>query len=319
VSDLSGMLHKLPHPETYRRAARRLRAWLRACVLCPRACKVNRLAGERGFCRAGTAAPVNTAQLHFGEEPPISGNKGSGTIFFAGCTLACCFCQNYQISQKGWGEELNAEDLAVVFMRLQLAGAHNLNLVTPTPHLVVILEALAIARENGCRLPVVYNTSGYERAAAIRQLAGLVEIYMPDYKYADNAVAQRLSAAGNYVEHCRASLREMFTQVGGLKLDEDGVALSGVLIRHLVLPKGLSGTPAVLKDLKALGGPEVWISLMAQYNPMHQAGQTPGLERRLSAAEFQEAQDALAETGIENGFVQGLAANDGAYLPGFNL
>lgn len=308
-----------PEPEDYRRAAHRLNRWLAACVICPRGCKVNRLAGERGFCRAGLTAAVNTTQLHHGEEPPISGHKGSGTIFFAGCTLACRFCQNFQISQEGWGEELTAEDLAAVFMRLQLDGAHNINLVTPTPHLVVILEALAMARENGCNLPVVYNTSGYERAATIRHLAGLVEIYMPDYKYADNAAALRLSDAGNYVEHCRAALREMFAQVGGLKLDKDGVARKGVLVRHLVLPSGLSGTPLVLKDLERIGGDEVWISLMAQYNPMYKAARTPGLERRLTVEEFKEAKDALAETVIENGFVQGLASNDGAHLPGFNL
>ena len=308
-----------PPPQAYRRAAGRLRRWLRACVICPRGCRVDRLAGERGFCRAGLTAPVNVAELHYGEEPPISGSRGSGTIFFAGCTLACRFCQNYQISQTGWGEELGPEDLAAVFLRLQLAGAHNLNLVTPTPHLVTILEALAIARENGCHLPVVYNTGGYERAATIRQLDGLVEIYMPDFKYMDDAAASRLSGADNYVKNCQEAHAEMFRQVGPLRLDDQGVAVTGVLVRHLVLPHGLSQTPQVLGELARLGGPEVWVSLMSQYRPMYKSLETPGLERGLTSAEYHAAQEALEEAGIENGFVQGLAASNGDYAPGFQL
>ncbi len=307
-----------PPPEAYRRAAAHLRRWLKACVLCPRACRVDRLAGAVGYCRApGERAPVNIAQLHHGEEPPISGHKGSGTVFFAGCTMGCRFCQNHAISQEGWGEELNPQELALVFLELQLAGAHNLNLVTPTPHLVVILEALAIAREAGCSLPVVYNTSGYERAATIRQLAGLVEVYLPDYKYADNRVAARLSDAPNYVEHCRAALREMCEQVGELELDDQGVARRGVLVRHLVLPHDLSGSAEVLRDLVRLGGRGVWVSLMSQYTPMHRAFETPGLERGVNLAEYQAAKDALAEAGIENGFVQDLTSASEEFLPGF--
>ena len=308
-----------PSPRAYRRAAGRLRRWLKACVLCPRGCRVNRLEDQRGFCRAGVKAAVNVAQLHFGEEPPISGHKGSGTVFFAGCTLACRFCQNYQISQVGWGEELEPEDLAAVFLRLQLGGAHNINLVTPTPHLVGILEALAIARENGLTLPVVYNTSGYERAATIRRLEGLIEIYLPDYKYADEDVARRLSQAEGYVKHCRAALAEMFRQVGPLELDQDGVARRGVLVRHLVLPENLSGSDRVLPDLVSLGGPEVWVSLMSQYHPMYQADQHPPLDRRLYADEYRAALAALEQAGIQNGFVQDLASADGQYVPGFRL
>lgn len=307
-----------PPPEAYRRAAGRLRRWLKSCVLCPRACRVDRLAGQVGYCRAPAhRAPVNIAQLHHGEEPPISGHQGSGTVFFAGCTLGCRFCQNFAISQQGWGDELDAQELALVFLKLQLAGAHNLNLVTPTPHLVVILEALAIARQAGCTLPVVYNTSGYERAAVIRQLAGLVEIYLPDYKYADNQVAARLSDAPNYVEHCRAALREMFEQVGDLELDDQGVAVRGVLVRHLVLPNGLSGSEEVLRDLVRLGGRGVWVSLMSQYTPMHLAPQTPGIERGVNPAEYRAAREALAEAGIENGFVQDLASACDEFLPDF--
>ena len=221
---------------------------------CPRACKVDRLAGERGYCRAAEKAVVNTAQLHPGEEPPISGHNGSGTVFFAGCTLGCRFCQNYQISQEGWGQEISDQQLAGVFLELQNAGAHNINLVTPTPHLAAILEALAIAREQGLAIPIVYNTSGYERAAAIRALAGLIEIYMPDFKYADDQAALRLSDAKDYVRHASASLEEMFSQVGNLQFDENGVTTGGVLVRHLVLPNGLAGTKWVLGELVRICG-----------------------------------------------------------------
>lgn len=308
-----------PTPQAYRAAARRLKRWLKACVLCPRACKVDRLAGERGYCRAGLQAVVNTAQLHHGEEPPISGKSGSGTIFFAGCTLGCVFCQNYQISQQGGGEELDAEGLALVFMKLQLGGAHNLNLVTPTPHLVTILEALAIARDNGCHLPVVYNTGGYERAATLRRMDGLIEIYLPDYKYTDPQAAEKFSGAPNYPQHCRAALTEMHRQVGSLQLDSQGVAYGGVLVRHLVLPHGLSQAPQVLRNLVKIAGPEVWVSLMAQYRPMHQARNYPELVRTLNAQEWRIATQALENAAIENGFVQGLTSSNGDYFPSFVL
>ncbi len=319
MAGMNSEANHIPEPRRYRKAAARLKRWLKACVLCPRGCRVNRLQGQRGHCRVGLAAPVNIAQLHHGEEPPISGRRGSGTIFFAGCTLACRFCQNFTISQEGWGREMDADDLAAVYLELQLAGAHNINLVTPTPHLVVILEALAIAREHGLTLPVVYNTSGYERAATIRRLAGLIDIYMPDFKYADNAAAARLSDAPNYVEHCTAAHAEMFAQVGPLQLDSDEVAVRGVLVRHLVLPHGLSGTPEVLQTLRRLGGPDLCVSLMAQYTPMYKAESTPGIERRLLAHEYQEAQEALLKAGITRGYVQSLAAAGGEYVPGFKL
>ncbi|MCB2228186.1 MAG: hypothetical protein KQH53_16010 [Desulfarculaceae bacterium] len=310
-------MSELPPPEAYERVAARLEKALSSCVLCPRRCRVDRRAGELGFCRARAAtAPVNTSQLHFGEEPPISGSKGSGTVFFAGCTLACRFCQNWQISQgQASGEETNPEDLAGIFLGLEMAGAHNLNLVTPTPHLVVILKALAIARGYGCALPVVYNTSGYESAAVLRQLEGLVEIYLPDLKYDDEAVAERLSGASNYVASARAALKEMVRQVGNLKLDYDGLAWSGVLVRHLVLPNGLSGTPEVLAYIADVCGPKAAVSLMSQYFPTYKAAETPGLERGINLAEYQEAVDALDELGISRGYVQGLASATDEMVP----
>ena len=308
---------KFAPPEAYRKAAARLRRWLRACVLCPRACKVDRLAGERGYCRAAEKAVVNTAQLHPGEEPPISGHNGSGTVFFAGCTLGCRFCQNYQISQEGWGQEISDQQLAGVFLELQNAGAHNINLVTPTPHLAAILEALAIAREQGLAIPIVYNTSGYERAAAIRALAGLIEIYMPDFKYADDQAALRLSDAKDYVRHASASLEEMFSQVGNLQVDENGVATGGVLVRHLVLPNGLAGTKWVLGELVRICGKNVAVSLMSQYFPTYKAMQTKGIDRPITKAEYAEARQALDEVGIRLGFVQGLSSANDELVPRF--
>lgn len=304
-------------PEAYRRASNRLLRWLKACVICPRICRVDRLAGQRGFCQADQLALVNLAQLHFDEEPPISGWRGSGTIFFSGCTLACRYCQNHLISQQARGEEMNATALAEVFISLARQGAHNLNLVTPTPHLVVILEALALFREAGYGLPVVYNTSGYERAATIKLLEGLIDVYLPDYKYADDQIAFRLSGALEYVRHTRAALAEMHRQVGPLAIGGDGLAKRGVLVRHLVLPAGLSTTPLVLADLVRLGGGEIWVSLMAQYTPLYLANKTPGLERRLTLSEYQAAMDSLEELGIVNGFVQELDSADAGYLPSF--
>ena len=303
-------------PEAYERAAARLEKSLRSCALCPRRCGVDRLAGELGFCRAGSStAAVNTSQLHFGEEPPISGTKGSGTVFFAGCTLACQFCQNWRISQGGGGEETSPEDLAGMFLGLEMAGAHNINLVTPTPHLVVILKALAIARGYGLALPVVYNTSGYESAAVLRQMEGLIEVYLPDFKYIDEAVAERLSQAANYVAAARSGLTEMHRQVGNLKLEDDGIAYRGVMVRHLVLPGGLSGTPQVLAEIADICGPGAWISLMSQYFPTYKAMETPGLERRINQAEYQEATEALERLGLSRGFVQGLASATDELVP----
>lgn len=307
-----------PAPEAYERAARALGRWLRACVLCPRGCRVNRAGGELGYCRAGVTAPVNTVQPHHGEEPPISGGRGSGTIFFSGCTLGCVFCQNHAISQgDAWRREMTAPQLAGAMLDLEAAGAHNINLVTPTPHLPVILAALAQARRRGLDIPIVYNTSGYERAAALRRLEGLIDIYMPDFKYIDEAVGQRLSDAPNYVASARAALREMHRQVGNLKVDDDGVAYMGVLVRHLVLPNGLSGSPRVLAELAEICGPRVWVSLMSQYTPMHRARTCEEVNRRVSKAEYMEAVEALYAAGIHRGWIQGLGSATEDWVPDF--
>jgi len=292
----SGELHE-------RAAAARQR--LASCNLCPRACGVNRLQGERGFCRAGALARVASWNAHHGEEPPISGHAGSGTIFFSHCTGRCLFCQNYPISQLGNGQSVTNERLAAMMLELQRMGCHNINLVTPTHYVPQILDAVERAAKAGLRIPLVYNTSGYERVDTLGLLDGVVDIYLPDAKYADDAVASELSKFDGYVAANHAALREMRRQVGSaLQLDDDGIATRGMVIRHLVLPQGLSQTRQVLAWIARELGTESAISLMAQYFPAYQAAQHPPLDRRISHAEYRDALRALEEFGLDNGWRQ---------------
>ncbi|HEX9022544.1 MAG TPA: radical SAM protein [Geobacteraceae bacterium] len=283
---------------------RRGYARLRHCDLCPHACGVNRLAGETGVCRAGRLPRTASANIHHGEEPPISGTKGSGTIFLSGCSLHCRFCQNFPISQAGNGNDLTTRELATKFMKLQSQGAHNINFVTPTHFLPQILAALFLAVPGGFRLPVVWNSSGYERVDALKLLDGVVEIYLPDMKYADDEEAVRLSAAPGYREINRAAVKEMLRQVGHLQLDEDGIAMRGLIIRHLVLPEGRAGSAETLAWVAANLGCETHVSLMKQYFPAHEAGRIAGMDRRLTDEEYEEAVTALENEGLENGWVQ---------------
>jgi putative pyruvate formate lyase activating enzyme len=281
------------------------------CDLCPRLCGVDRGAGQLGYCRSGRLARVASWHAHMWEEPPISGWQGSGTIFFSNCTARCLFCQNYPISQLGVGEEKGAEQLARIMLRLQRQGCHNINLVTPTHWVPQILEALLIARRGGLQLPLLYNTSGYDRPETLRLLEGIVDIYLPDSKYADDAAARRLSDYVRYVEHNRAALLEMARQVGAqLTVDDDGLAARGLVIRHLVLPGGLSQTAEVLRWLEENLGQGLYVSLMAQYFPAHRAVGDAVLGRRLTAEEYAEAVAALHEVGFENGWQQELSADD---------
>ncbi len=280
------------------------------CDLCPRLCGVDRTAGELGYCQSGRLARVASWHAHMWEEPPISGWQGSGTVFLSNCTARCMFCQNYPISQMGVGAEKSAEQLANLMLRLQRQGCHNINLVTPTHWVPQILEALAIARQKGLVLPLLYNTSGYDRPQTLRLLEGIVDIYLPDSKYADNDAAQRLSGYVKYVESNRAALLEMVRQVGpALIMDKDGLAYRGIVIRHLVLPNGLSQTPDVLRWLKENLGQGLYVSLMAQYFPAHRAVGDTALGRRLRRDEYDEAVAALHALGFENGWQQELSVD----------
>jgi len=280
-------------------------AMLAHCELCPHRCGVDRLKGERGVCRMGDRLKLSSWNLHPWEEPPISGRRGSGTIFFSGCTGRCRFCQNYPISQLDHGQEVSVERLAGMMLELQRKGAHNINFVTPTHFMPHILAALPHAIRGGLHLPLVYNTSGYERVEVLRLLEGVVEVWLPDAKYADNAIARRLSGFKDYVEHNRLALGEIYRQVGDeLLLDEEGVARRGMIIRHLVLPHGLSGTAGVLRWIAAGLSPRVHISLMDQYFPAHRALGDPLLNRKITSEEYEAALEAFDAAGLERGWYQ---------------
>jgi putative pyruvate formate lyase activating enzyme len=280
---------------------------LESCRVCPRECGINRLQDDRlGFCRSGLNPVIASVSAHHGEEPPISGTRGSGTVFFANCNLRCIYCQNYPISQMGNGTERTPGELACQMLWLQEQGCHNVNLVTPTHFVPQILKAVSLAKERGFTLPIVYNTSGYDSVEALRLLDGLVDIYMPDMRYADNAVALRYSVAPHYVEINRAAVMEMYRQVGNLVMDGRGIALRGLLVRHLVLPGGLSGTESIMKFLAEEISRDVYISLMSQYFPAFKSGEHPEINRRITESEYDEAYEIRTRYGLRNGWVQEL-------------
>ncbi|MHB1415640.1 MAG: radical SAM protein [Chloroflexota bacterium] len=272
------------------------------CTLCARACGANRAGGERGECGAGPAAGVHSWAPHFGEEPPLVGRGGSGTIFFTRCSLKCIYCQNWEISQKGVGDEASAEQLAAIMLRLQAAGCHNINLVSPTHVVPQFLAGLSLAAEAGLGLPVVYNTGGFDSISTLRLLDGVVDIYMPDMKYADGAVAQQLSGVKGYPLVNRRAVREMHRQVGDLTMDDRGIALTGLLVRHLVLPDGLAGTAAIVRFLAEEISPETYLNIMDQYRPEYLASSHRPINRRITRHEFGAAIQLARTAGLHCGF-----------------
>jgi len=289
------------------------------CECCPRKCGVNRLEGRTGFCRIAAGAQITHAGLHFGEEPPISGTRGSGTIFFAGCNLRCVFCQNHQISQEfqpSQTKTLTAEALAAEMLRLADAGAHNINLVSPSHVIFQAADAIVTARAKGLTLPIVYNSNGYDSVDALRQVRGLVDIYLPDIKYLSNDLAQRYSAAGDYADIIPGVLREMLDQVGHVELNDDGIARRGLLVRHLVLPGAVDDSRRCLTFLARLS-PLTHVSIMSQYSPQHQATHYSEINRPLTAREYDEVTDYALDLGLENAFIQELDSRH-RYLPDFN-
>ncbi len=264
-------------------------ALLEDCHLCPRGCGVNRLEGEVGKCRTGRQALVSSFGPHFGEEAPLVGSGGSGTIFFAYCNLRCCFCQNYTISQMGEGSVVTGEELAGMMLSLERRGCHNINFVSPTHVVPQILEALEIAAEAGLSVPLVYNSGGYDSVETLKLLDGVVDVYMPDMKYSGEETAQRFSGIEDYSKTNRAAVKEMHCQVGDLELDDCGVATRGLLVRHLVLPHGLAGTPDICGFLSREVSPDTYLNVMAQYHPCYKAFDVPELARSLSGEEFNEA------------------------------
>jgi putative pyruvate formate lyase activating enzyme len=275
-------------------------AHLSKCDLCPWECGVNRANGRLGSCKTSRRARISSYFPHMGEEDPLRGTSGSGTIFFANCNMRCQYCQNYTISQLGEGRTYDADDIAGMMLDLQRLGCHNINLVSPSHVVAQVIEAVAIAAKKGLRLPIVYNTGGYDSLTALALLDGIVDIYMPDMKYADEATARQHSKIRDYPRHNRAAVREMHRQVGDLTLDRRGIAQRGLLVRHLVLPGGLAGTAEVARFLAGTISPDTYVNLMGQYRPEYKARQEDmdPLSRSVSATEMAEAYAAARKAGL---------------------
>jgi len=293
-----------------------MRSLLESCEICPRRCRINRLNGERGYCGIGNDIIVSHYGPHFGEEPPITGIKGSGNIFFSSCNLRCIYCQNYQISTATKGERLSIDDLVALFFHLEQQGVHNINLVSPTPYVPLIAIAIQKAKERGITIPFVYNTNAYENKETIQTLHGLIDIYLPDFKYWNTHIARKLSDAPAYRHHVQASILEMKHQVGHLSI-QNGIATRGILIRHLVLPGNLSGTKNILLWIRDYLGKDTHISLMSQYYPTHRASEYPLLNRRITQREYHQVLNVLVDLDFRNVFTQELESAE-LFVPDFN-
>lgn len=289
--------------ETYnkgllKKKAEEARKILTSCVLCPRMCRVDRLSGETGVCKTGSRAMVSSYNAHFGEEAPLVGRNGSGTIFFTHCNLLCVFCQNYDISHEGCGEEVSDEQLSGIMLALQNSGCHNINFVTPSHVVPQILSALEIAVSNGLCIPLVCNTGGYDRVETLKILNGVIDIYMPDFKFWDPVIADKACGAKDYPEFARNALIEMHRQVGDLILDEHGIARRGLLIRHLIMPHGNAGTREVMRFVSDRISKSTYVNIMFQYRPSGNANKFKEFSSRPSDSDFDEAVKAAKEEGI---------------------
>ena len=302
------------------RRAHALEARLASCDICPRQCRVNRLENELGFCHAGHLPIVTVVCAHHGEEPAISGSRGSGTVFFGNCNMRCVYCQNYQISQnwrKRKTKEIDCHTLAERMLYLQdELGCHNINFVSPSHFVPQLVWAVLEAVPMGLRLPLVYNTSGYDSVASLKELDGIISIYLPDLRYASDDWAKKFSHTPDYVARARPAIKEMYRQVGDLIVDEFGLARRGLIVRHLILPNGLAGSEESLTWLARELSPTVTVSIMSQYLPLHRAQRIPLLSRTISVAEYEIVLQLLSDVGIENGWIQEMGASQN-YVPDF--
>ena len=271
---------------------------LENCRLCPRECQVNRLKDEKGVCRTGLSAVVSSYNPHFGEEAPLVGTNGSGTIFITNCNLLCVFCQNWEVSHLADGSKVNSETLAGMMLNLQMRGCHNINFVTPSHIIPQILDALPFAIEGGLNVPLVYNSSGYDSVETLKLVEGIFDIYMPDFKFWDPEMARKYLKAPDYPEKAREALKEMHRQVGDLTLDRNGIALKGILLRHLVMPEGAAGTRDIMRFIAREISPNTYVNIMNQYRPCGIANKYPSLNRTITRDEYEEALRAAVEEGI---------------------
>ena len=291
---------------------------LEQCTICPHNCKINRKNGQVGRCKSKDTVKIALYSTHNFEEPCISGKKGSGTVFFSNCNLNCVFCQNYEISQEGKGIEITINRLAEIFLEQQEKDVENINLVTPTSYVPQIIEAIKLARKQGLKLPIVYNTNGYEKVETLKMLEGYIDIYLPDFKYSDNKLAKRLSKVDNYFEITTEALKEMHRQTGKAIFDDRGIMKKGMIIRHLVLPNHILNSRRVLKWINDNMN-EVYVSVMAQYFPTYKAKEINEINRKLTKEEYNQIENYLYRLNLENGYIQELGEHEEEYVPKWEM
>ena len=291
---------------------------LEKCTICPHNCGINRLDNQIGRCKSRDTVKVALYSTHNFEEPCISGKKGSGTVFFSNCNMNCVFCQNYEISQQGKGKEISIEELADIFIKQQEKDVENINLVTPTSYVPQIIEAIKIARSHGLKLPIVYNTNGYEKVETLKMLEGYVDIYLPDFKYSDNDLGKRLSKVDNYFEIVTDALKEMYRQTGKAVFNEEGIMQRGMIIRHLVLPNHILNSRRVLKWINE-NMHDVYVSVMAQYFPTYKAKEIDDINRKLTKEEYEQIENYLYRLDMENGYIQELGEHEEEYVPHWEI
>lgn len=289
------------------------------CTICPRTCHVNRLAGETGYCRTGADIVLARAALHMWEEPCISGERGSGTVFFSGCSLGCVYCQNEKIAKNHIGKEVTIDRLVEIFYELREQGAANINLVTPTHMLHAVIRSIQTAKRQGFDLPFVYNCGGYEKPESIRLLAGLVDVYLTDFKYYDNALAIRYSNAPDYFTYASESLKEMVRQTGNAIFNEEGMMTKGVIVRHLILPGCIEDSKQIVKYLYDTYKDQIYISLMNQYTPLPHVVAFPEINKKVTEAEYDEVVDYAIDLGVEKGFIQEGETATESFIPDFDI
>lgn len=291
---------------------------VKLCNMCPRECNVDRGLGKIGFCKVPNQIKVSRAALHFWEEPCISGKEGSGAVFFSGCNLRCVYCQNRKIAEGVYGREITVDRLAAIFLELQEKGANNINLVTPSHYVLQIIEALNIAKEKGLKLPVVYNSSAYEKVRTLQLLEGYVDVYLPDFKYMDKGLSAKYSAAENYSEVAKRAIEEMVRQVGKPNFDEHGILQKGVVVRHLVLPGCVRDSKEVIRYLHSTYKNDIFISILSQFTPMKGLNKYPEINRKVSEKEYEEVVDFAIDIGVENGFIQEGDVAEESFIPDFD-